>query len=59
VSGQVLRAIGETLTLMEGWRYGPTVENGGARWATERIGAILATDVFRTRAPGLRTMPTN
>ena len=32
VSGQVLRAVGETLILFEGWRYGPTISNGGTRW---------------------------
>lgn len=54
VSGQVLRAIGETLIWMEGWRYGPTLHNGGVRWDPETLGARIATDLFRTRAPGLR-----
>ena len=54
VSGQVLRAIGETLILMEGWRYGPTIRNGGQRWRAETVGQQIATDVFRSRAPGLR-----
>ena len=54
VSGQVLRAIGETLILLEGWRYGPTVSNGGKRWKTEAVGSIIATDIFKSRAPGLR-----
>lgn len=57
VSGQVLRAIGETLILLDGWRYGPTARNGGARWRTESVGSIMATDIFHTRAPGLRAQP--
>ena len=58
VSGQVLRAIGETLTLMEGWRYGPTVNNNRTRWRAESVGPVIGADLFHTRAPGLRTMPT-
>ena len=54
VSGQVLRAIGETLIWMEGWRYGPTLHNGGVRWDPEQLGRQISTDLFRTRAPGLR-----
>jgi len=57
VSGQVLRAIGETLILLEGWRYGPTARNGGARWQAEAVGGVMATDIFGTRAPGLRAQP--
>src|SRR3954452_7956482 len=29
VTGQVFRAIGETIVLMDGWRYGSTINNGG------------------------------
>ena len=54
VSGQVLRAVGETLILLEGWRYGPTVRNDAQRWSAETIGSIIATDILHTRAPGLR-----
>jgi NAD(P)-dependent dehydrogenase (short-subunit alcohol dehydrogenase family) len=57
VSGQVLRAIGETLILLEGWRYGPTARNGAKRWRAETVGSIMATDIFKTRAPGLRAEP--
>jgi NAD(P)-dependent dehydrogenase (short-subunit alcohol dehydrogenase family) len=54
VSGHVLRAVGETLILMEGWRYGPTISNGGERWDAATVGQRIATDIFRTRIPGLR-----
>jgi NAD(P)-dependent dehydrogenase (short-subunit alcohol dehydrogenase family) len=54
VSGQVLRAIGETIVLLEGWRYGPTINNGGTHWDAGTLGARIATDVFGSRAPGLR-----
>jgi NAD(P)-dependent dehydrogenase (short-subunit alcohol dehydrogenase family) len=54
VSGQVIRAMGETITLMRGWSRGDTVSNGGKRWDATKLGTVLATDVFHTRAPGLR-----
>ena len=54
VSGQVLRAIGETLIMLEGWRYGATASNSGTRWQPEQVGSIMATQIFKTRAPGLR-----
>ena len=54
VTGQVFRAIGETIVLLEGWRYGPTISNGGQRWDASTLGAQIATDIFRSRAPGLR-----
>jgi NAD(P)-dependent dehydrogenase (short-subunit alcohol dehydrogenase family) len=57
VSGQVLRAIGETLILLEGWRYGPTIRNAGERWKASTVGARIASDIFHTRAPGLRAEP--
>ena len=47
-------AIGETIILMEGWRPGPTLNNGRTRWDATKLGQQLATDVFRTRTPGLR-----
>jgi NAD(P)-dependent dehydrogenase (short-subunit alcohol dehydrogenase family) len=55
VTGQVLRAIGETLVLLEGWRYGPTISNGGTRWDASKLGAQIGAHIFRTRAPGLQT----
>jgi NAD(P)-dependent dehydrogenase (short-subunit alcohol dehydrogenase family) len=54
VSGQVIRAIGETIDLMQGWSKAATISNGGTRWDATKLGTRLATDVFRTRAPGLR-----
>ena len=54
VSGQVLRAIGETIVLLEGWSYGPTISNGGTHWDAETLGNRIGTDVFGSRAPGLR-----
>ena len=54
VSGQVIRAIGETLILLKGWSYGPTVENGGTHWDATKLGRIIDTDIFGSRAPGLR-----
>jgi NAD(P)-dependent dehydrogenase (short-subunit alcohol dehydrogenase family) len=54
VTGQVLRAIGESLILMKGWRYGPRATNNRERWNAETVGAVIASDLFEYRAPGLR-----
>jgi NAD(P)-dependent dehydrogenase (short-subunit alcohol dehydrogenase family) len=54
VSGQVIRAIGEDISLMQGWTRKVTVSSGGRRWDATKLGQVMATDVFQTRAPGLR-----
>jgi NAD(P)-dependent dehydrogenase (short-subunit alcohol dehydrogenase family) len=54
VTGQVLRAVGERIVWMRGWADGPTISNGGTRWDATALGTQLNTDVFGTRAPGLR-----
>ena len=54
VTGQVIRAVAENLIWMRGWTDGPTLSNGGKRWDATKLGRQLATDIFGTRAPGLR-----
>ncbi|MHB8466642.1 MAG: SDR family NAD(P)-dependent oxidoreductase [Acidimicrobiales bacterium] len=54
VSGQVIRAMREHIYLMRGWTEERIVSNGGQRWDATKLGTIMATDVFGTRAPGLR-----
>ena len=54
VTGQVIRAVAENIIWMKGWTDGPTLNNGGKRWEATKLGAQLATDIFGTRAPGLR-----
>ena len=54
VTGQVIRAVAEDIIWMKGWSDGPKVNNGGKRWDATTLGTVLATDVFNTRAPGLR-----
>ena len=54
VTGQIIRAVAEDIILMEGWSNGASLSNGGQRWDATKLGNQLATDVFHTRAPGLR-----
>jgi NAD(P)-dependent dehydrogenase (short-subunit alcohol dehydrogenase family) len=54
VTGQVIRAVAEDIILMRGWSDGAKISNGGKRWDASKLGMQLATDVFGTRAPGLR-----
>jgi NAD(P)-dependent dehydrogenase (short-subunit alcohol dehydrogenase family) len=54
ISGQVIRAMGENLQLLKGWHPVASVSNGQKRWDADKLGAIMATDVFGTRNTGLR-----
>jgi len=54
VTGQVIRAVGEEIIWMRGWADGPKLHNGNQRWDASKLGTQLNTDVFGTRAPGLR-----
>jgi len=54
VTGQVIRAIHDKIYLMKGWTEAATVSAGETRWDATTLGRILATDLFGTRAPGLR-----
>jgi NAD(P)-dependent dehydrogenase (short-subunit alcohol dehydrogenase family) len=54
VTGQVIRAVAEEIVWMQGWSNGAAIHNGGKRWDATTLGQRLATDVFKTRAPGLR-----
>jgi NAD(P)-dependent dehydrogenase (short-subunit alcohol dehydrogenase family) len=54
VSGQVIRAIHDKIYLMGGWQEIATISSGRKRWDATRLGQLMATDIFRTRAPGLR-----
>lgn len=54
VSGQVIKALGENIQLLKAWSPVAVVSNGGKRWDANKLGGIFATDVFGTRAAGLR-----
>jgi NAD(P)-dependent dehydrogenase (short-subunit alcohol dehydrogenase family) len=54
VTGQVIRAVAEDIIWMMPWADGPKINNGSKRWDATKLGMQLATDVFKTRAPGLR-----
>src|SRR5699024_9074585 len=53
VSGQIVRAMGETMSVMDGWSRGFEVNNGGKRWDATKLGNIFATQIFKSKAPGL------
>jgi NAD(P)-dependent dehydrogenase (short-subunit alcohol dehydrogenase family) len=54
VTGQVIRAIHDKIHLMGGWCEQATISSDGKRWDATTLGLRMATDVFHTRAPGLR-----
>jgi hypothetical protein len=54
VTGQVIRSIHDKLFLMRGWWEAATAPGNGGRWDAATIGTVIPTDLFGTRAPGLR-----
>lgn len=54
VSGQIVRAFGDELTVMNGWSRGTVVPANGKRWDATQLGAIFGTEIFGSRAPGLQ-----
>jgi NAD(P)-dependent dehydrogenase (short-subunit alcohol dehydrogenase family) len=55
VTGQVIRAIHDKIYLMAGWQEAAAISSGERRWDATTLGTQIATDLFRTRAPGLRS----
>ena len=54
VTGQVIRAIHDKIYLMRGWQEAATISSGEKRWDATSLGMRIATDLYGTRAPGLR-----
>jgi NAD(P)-dependent dehydrogenase (short-subunit alcohol dehydrogenase family) len=54
VTGQVIRAIHDKIHLMGGWYEKATISAEETRWNAATLGMRMATDIFHTRAPGLR-----
>ncbi|MEY9990589.1 NAD(P)-dependent dehydrogenase (short-subunit alcohol dehydrogenase family) [Streptomyces sp. V4I8] len=51
VTGRVFEVEGGRITVMEGWRAGPTVDQG-ARWTPEGVGAAVVKLVGEAGVPG-------
>jgi NAD(P)-dependent dehydrogenase (short-subunit alcohol dehydrogenase family) len=54
VTGQVFRVIHDKIFLMKGWHEAATISSGEKRWDAEKLGALMAIDIFGSRAPGIR-----
>lgn len=54
VTGQVIRAIHDKIHLMKGWWEAATISAEEQKWDATKLGTLIATDIFQTRAPGLR-----
>lgn len=54
VTGQVIRAIGDRIIWMQGWKERAVVTSGEKKWDAAQLGDILARDMFETRHPGMR-----
>ena len=54
VTGQVIRVIHDRLILMQGWTEKKWVSSEDKAWDAEQLGSIMATEIFRSRHPGMR-----
>jgi len=54
VTGQVIRAVGDEIVLMNGWSNGNTIRKPEKRWEASELTALMNADIFHSRAPGLR-----
>jgi NAD(P)-dependent dehydrogenase (short-subunit alcohol dehydrogenase family) len=54
VTGQVFRVIHDKIFHMKGWHEAATISSGETRWNAEKLGALMAIDIFGSRAPGIR-----
>lgn len=56
VTGQVIRVVGDTITLLKPWDYGPEISKPGQRWDASELGPKFNAFFFGSRHPGLRSM---
>jgi NAD(P)-dependent dehydrogenase (short-subunit alcohol dehydrogenase family) len=54
VSGQVVRAVRDQLSVLEGWRSPRQIASDGQHWDASKLGDVFAKELFGTKAPGLR-----
>jgi NAD(P)-dependent dehydrogenase (short-subunit alcohol dehydrogenase family) len=54
VTGHVIRSIHDRIILMQGWKELRVASSDGKRWNATTLGTVMATDIFGTRAPGMR-----
>jgi NAD(P)-dependent dehydrogenase (short-subunit alcohol dehydrogenase family) len=54
VTGQIIRAVGDEIVLMDGWSKGNTIRKPSQRWEASELTALMNADIFHSRAPGLR-----
>jgi NAD(P)-dependent dehydrogenase (short-subunit alcohol dehydrogenase family) len=54
VTGQVIRVIHDRIILMQGWTEKKSISSGDKAWNAEDLPAIMATEIFGSRHPGMR-----
>ncbi len=55
ITGQVFRVIHDKIFHMKGWHEAATITSSAKRWNAEQLGSLIATDIFGSRAPGIRS----
>ena len=56
ITGQVLRAVGDSIIRMKPWDYGQIIEKPGERWTVEELGHKINAHLYGVRNPGLRSI---
>jgi NAD(P)-dependent dehydrogenase (short-subunit alcohol dehydrogenase family) len=54
LTGQVMRSIEDRIIWMQGWKERRVISAGGKKWDATDLGAVMATEIFETRHPGMR-----
>jgi len=53
INGQVLKVVGDDLSILRPWTEVATISNGGQRWDARKLGHQVAARLYRVHAPGL------
>jgi len=54
ITGQVFRAVGDSIAHYVPWTVGTEITKPGQRWEPEEIGPAVYAQIFKSRHPGLQ-----
>lgn len=57
VTGQVIRAVGDSVIRYNSWEHGEEIKNEGRRWEADELAPLMDAHAFHCRPAGLAGMP--
>ncbi len=54
ITGQVFRAVGDSIAHYQPWTVGTEIVKDGQRWEPDEIGPAVYAEIFKSRHPGLQ-----